>query len=41
VRVLPEVTTTILAPHRRGQLLVRAVVGFLVERLSTSEGGRN
>ena len=44
-RVLPgwtagRVTTTILTPHRRGQLpSVKAVIAFLVERLSGDEGG--
>ncbi|GLQ53099.1 LysR substrate-binding domain-containing protein [Devosia nitrariae] len=44
-RVLPgwtagRVTTTILTPHRRGQLpSVKAVITFLVERLSGNEGG--
>jgi DNA-binding transcriptional LysR family regulator len=43
-RVLPgwragEVTTTLLTPHRRGQLpSVRAVVEFLIERLASGEG---
>ena len=45
VRVLPEwtagaVTTTLLTPHRRGQLpSVRAAIDFLVERLSGGEDG--
>lgn len=35
-----RVTTTILTPHRRGQLpSVKAVIAFLVERLSGNEAG--